>query len=143
MTKFLLVVAMAMTAIAMAPRALACVCLESGSTGNQLDVAETVVLGRAVGLAIRTKQVDGETVDHTAATIHVERRWKGPKGEHVTVNTCGDQVLACTCGVRFELGGTYIVVTEQGAQVSSCGLTRAALPSEDPLVAEIDAHFRE
>ncbi len=133
---------MAMATIATAPRALACVCLESGSTGDQLGAAETVVLGRVVGLAIRTKQVDGETIEYTAATIQVDKRWKGPKNERVTVNTCGDQVLVCTCGVRFELGGTYIVVTEQGAQVSSCGLTRAALPSEDPLAAEIDAHFR-
>ena len=143
MTKFVLVAAMAMAAIGTAPRALACVCIEAGSTGDQLDAAETVVLGRVVGLAIRTKQVEGETVEYTAATVRVGRRWKGSQAKRVTVNTCGDAVRVCTCGVRFELGGTYIVVTEEGGPATSCGLTRAALPSGDPLVAEIDAHFGE
>ena len=125
------------------PHAMACVCVDLGSTAAQLDGAETVVLGRVVGLAIETKQVGSETIEYTSATVEVDKRWKGSRQERVTVTTCGDQVVFCTCGVRFDLGGTYIVVTERGAQVSSCGLTRSAHPSDDPLVAEIDAHFKK
>lgn len=129
-------------AIATITPALACVCVDLGSTSEQLDAAETVILGRVVGLAIRTKRVENETIEYTAATLKIERRWKGSKAKQVTVNTCGDQVLFCTCGVRFDLGGTYVIVTEQDSQVSSCGLTRAVFTADDPLIAEIDAHFK-
>jgi hypothetical protein len=129
--------------VALAAPALACVCLELGSTSNQLDAAETVVMGRVVGLRIRSKRVENHTVEYTAAMIEVERRWKGSKARRITVTTCGDQVLLCTCGVRFELGGTYVIVTGRDAQVSSCGLTSSVLLSDDPLISEIEAHFKK
>ena len=132
-----------LVAIATTAPALACVCVDLGSTSDQLNLAETVALGRVVGLAIRTKRVENETIEYTAATIKIERRWKGSRAEQVTVSTYGDQVLFCTCGVRFDLGGTYIIVTELDNQVSSCGLTRAAFPADDPLISEIDAHFKK
>jgi len=102
-----------------------------------------VVLGRVVDLAIASKQVDGGTVEYTVATIHVEKRWKGPKQTRIKVNTCGKQVLVCTCGVNFQFGGEYIMVTERDSQVSSCGLTRSVPFGEDPFVAEIEAQFKK
>lgn len=129
--------------VTVAPQASACVCEDLGTNAEQIARAKTVVLGRIVDLSIASRQVDGESIEYTVATIQVEKRWKGPKQTRIQVNTCGNQVLACTCGVPFQLGGEYIVVTEHGSQVSSCGLTRSVASREDPFVAGIEAHFKK
>lgn len=121
-----------------APHAVACVCADRGSDRDQVRAAEIVVLGRVVALELRSRLIEGERIEYTVATIEVERRWKGPDQPTVEVKTCGDQVTICTCGVHFHLGGTFIVITENDNQVSSCGLTRELAAGDDPLVAEIE-----
>jgi hypothetical protein len=127
-----------------APGATACVCVERGSVRDQVRAAETVVLGRVVGLSLERRSIEGEEIEYTVATIQVERSWKGPETPAVRISTCGDQFMICTCGIHFDLGGTYIIVTDgRGPQVSSCGLTEAYFGPDDPLLAEIDAAVRE
>lgn len=125
------------------PQANACVCVESGSARDQIRAAQIVVIGRVVGLELRIREIEGERVEQTVATIEVARRWKGPDQARIEVSTCGNQALICTCGVHFDLGGTLIVVTERENQVSSCGLTRMFLPGDDPLLAEIENALSE
>jgi len=133
--------AAALVFVAVAPQALACVCVERGANRDHIRAAEIVVLGRVVALELRSKEVEGHTVEYTVARIDVERRWKGPNQSIVAITTCGAQAITCTCGVRFDLGGTFILVTDNENQVSSCGLTRLSYPSDDPLVAEIERAF--
>lgn len=120
-------------------RADACVCVDDGPVKKQLEDAEIVVVGRVTGLAIETQIVDDERVEYMVATLQVSRLWKGPETPTVKVSTCGDQVLICTCGVHFELGGTYLVVAaKRWPQATSCGLTRMYV-EDDPFLEEVSA----
>ena len=120
------------------PHAAACVCVDRGTDREQIREADIVILGRVVALELRSKEVERETIEYTVATVEVQRRWKGPDRRTIEVSTCGDQAMICTCGVHFDLGGTFIVITENEHQVSSCGLTRLIAPGDDPLVTEIE-----
>ncbi|MDP9179232.1 MAG: hypothetical protein M3O61_16270 [Gemmatimonadota bacterium] len=137
------IVVAALVTLSVASRAEACVCADDGPVRKQLEEAEIIVVGRVTGLAIETRLVDDETVEYMVATLRVSRRWKGPETATVKVSTCGDQVLICTCGVHFELGGTYLIVaSNEWPQATSCGLTREYV-EDDPFLDEVNATVKE
>jgi len=137
------VVVAALVVLSGARSAEACVCADDGPVRMQLENAEIVVAGRVTELAIETRLVDDEPVESMVATLRVSRRWKGPETATVKVSTCGDQVLICTCGVDFELGGTFLIVaSKEWPQATSCGLSRVYV-EDDPLFEEVNATLKK
>jgi len=133
----------AIVALSAASRADACVCVDDGPVRKQIEDAEIIVVGRVTGLAIETRLVDDEPVEYMVATLRVSRRWKGPETATVKVSTCGDQVLICTYGVHFELGGTYLIVaSNEWPQATSCGLSRVYV-EDDPFLEEVNATLKK
>lgn len=120
--------------------AAACVCADPGSLADEYRRSSAVFVGRIVSLEISTKVVEGRRIENMIATFDVERRWKGPSARRLRVQTCGTQMLVCTCGVDFQLGQRYVVFAEgKPFQTSSCNRTTIADTAGEELLKGLDA----
>lgn len=118
----------------------ACVCADLGSLADEYQRSSAVFVGRIVSIEIATKVVDGHRIESMVATFDVERRWKGPSARRLRVQTCGTQMLVCTCGVDFQLGQRYVVFAEgKPLQTSSCNRTTLADTAGEDLLKGLDA----
>jgi hypothetical protein len=116
----------------------ACVCAETGSLAEELQASAAVFVGRVLALTIDTVTVEGMAIERTRATLKVEQHWKGAQRPTVDVWTCGDQVVACTCGVDFRLGARYLVFASgKPLGTGSCSRTREADAAEE-LITQLD-----
>ena len=119
--------------------ASACVCADLGSLADEYRRSSAAFVGRIVSLEISTKVVEGHRIENMVATFEVERRWKGPSVRRLRVQTCGTQMLVCTCGVDFQLGQRYIVFAEgKPLQTSSCNRTTIADAAGEDLLKDLD-----
>ena len=121
----------------------ACVCADMGTLADEYRRSSAVFVGRIVSLEISTMVVEGHAVENMVATFEVERRWKGPSARRLRVQTCGTQMLVCTCGVDFQLGQRYVVFAEgKLLQTNSCNRTTVADAAGDGLLESLDAVAR-
>ena len=118
----------------------ACVCADLGSLADEYRRSSAVFVGRIVSLEISTKVIEGDRIENMVATFDVERRWKGPSVRRLRVQTCGTQMLVCTCGVDFQLGQRYVVFAEgKPLQTSSCNRTTITDTAGEDLLKGLDA----
>jgi hypothetical protein len=116
------------------------VCADTGTLADEYRQSSAVFVGRIVSLEISTKVVKGHRIENMVATFEVERRWKGPSARRLRVQTCGTQMMACTCGVDFQLGQRYVVFAEgRPLQTSSCNRTTLADTAGEDLLKGLDA----
>jgi uncharacterized phage protein gp47/JayE len=114
-----------------------------GTLADEYRRSSAVFVGRIVSLEISTMVVEGHAVENMVATFEVERRWKGPSARRLRVQTCGTQMLVCTCGVDFQLGQRYVVFAEgKLLQTNSCNRTTVADAAGDGLLESLDAVAR-
>jgi hypothetical protein len=119
--------------------ASACVCVDGGPLAEQYRSADAVFIGRIIALEIETVRVEGQEIHHMVATFRVERRWKGPKKSKLRVGTCGTQTENCTCGINFQLGGSYVVFAKgKPLKTGSCQPTDG-VESATETIQELEA----
>ena len=117
--------------LALPKPAHACTCASSGSPKEALGEADAVFAGRVVALHTPGPSFrNGEWVissgDLVTVEFKVNRVWKGPRRETLTVET---ERFGASCGFEFKEGRKYIVYTWDVSRTGLCtrtGPTRMA-----------------
>lgn len=109
-----------------APTARACTCIVPPPPVEALSEAAAVFVGTASDL--------DKGAGHLKVRLHVDRVYKGPVDEQITVWTASN---SAACGFHFEQGTRYLVYAHEYE-----GQLRASLCSRTQAVADAQADFR-
>ena len=111
--------------LALPKPAHACTCASSGSPKEALAEADAVFAGRVVALhtpgsSFRSGEWVISSADLVTVEFKVNRVWKGPRRETLTVET---ERLGMSCGFEFKEGRKYIVYAWDGSRTGLCTRT--------------------
>ena len=119
--------------------ASACLCAEQGSLADEYRQSRAVFVGRIVSIELATTSLNGDRAENMIATFEIERRWKGPAVRRLRVQTCGTQMMICTCGADFQLGQRYVVFANgKRLETGSCSRTTIVNPEDDEFVKKVN-----
>lgn len=118
----------ALLALAAAPPASACSCIQPGPPEVEMESSDAVFVGQV--LAVEAAPQEGELKSFLVwnqVTFLLERVWKGlPEAETAVVRTAAE---SAACGYEFEVGETYLVyayAAEEGGELTTNLCTRNA-----------------
>lgn len=124
--------------------ALACSCIVPKPPQESLQEAAVVFSGRVV--RVEAAVFSSSSLDPVTVTFAVDRWWKGPGTQRVTMKTARE---GASCGYRFAEGSEYLVYAYASGdgndlRVSSCSRTSPLASAGDDIAAlgEVTPPFR-